>query len=324
MAIFTPKTNIVLSLVVAAGCIVAAFFLSGRATLTPANAQSTQELLREYAVKDTDADGLPDWQESLYGSDPANPNSIDSSMTDKEAVAAGKAELRFRSEEATESFENVPGIPVAPNTLTERFAQEFFGKYLATHGEGVPSEEALTAFVNDAIASLDESEPPRFAASDMGSAPAGMSLNSYVVTAETALLAKAIQAEQNEIFYFSDVVHKDDASALLALKAISDSYGAVADAFATVPAPSEVRAKQLRTANALARMSDVIGKMAAFKTDPLLAFVGLGQYEDAAFGLAAAFAEYKPTLDAAGLTYEQGEAGYQFRMLVETSARAKR
>lgn len=324
MAIFTPKTNIVLSLLIAAGCIAAAFFLSGTNTIAPANAESTQELLRAYAAKDTDADGVPDWQESLYGSDPANPNSIDPSMTDKEAVAAGKAELRFRSEEPELSMEGVPGIEAAPNTLTDRFAQEFLGNYLLTHGGGVPTTEALAAFVDDAITSLDEDAVPHFSASSIGSAPAGTALTTYLVAAENGLFSAAASAPYSELMYFADAVYKDDKDALVALKGIAASYEKVAASFAAVPAPPEARALQLRAANALARMSDVVGKMAVYGSDPLLAFVGLGQYEDAAFELAAAFAAYAPLFDASGHTYVEGEEGYSLQTLVDTSVRANR
>lgn len=322
MAIFTQRTNIILSLIIAAGCIAAAFFLSGRATITPVNAESTQELLKAYATKDTDSDGLADWQEDLYGSDPANPRSIDRSMTDKEAVDAGKAELRFKSEEPEISLGSVPGIEAAPNTLTERFAQEFLGQYLLTHGTGVPTEEALTAFVNDAIASLDENPTPSFSVSSIGSAPQGTSLESYVGAAEAALLTPTVRAKESEIFYFSDAVYKSDAEALEALATISASYDTLASAFAKVPAPSEARAKQLRTANALAHMGEVIGKMASYGEDPLLAFVGFGQYETAAFELAASFADFQSVFVATGRTYAPGETGYQFWQMVQTGLRA--
>src|SRR3989344_3578766 len=76
------------ALIIGAGFIVVAF-LSSHPVASPVSAESTAELLKAYAAKDTDGDGLPDWQEALYGTDPTNPRSVQASMTDAEAVAKG-------------------------------------------------------------------------------------------------------------------------------------------------------------------------------------------------------------------------------------------
>src|SRR5262245_15469456 len=108
MPLSVRTTSIIASLLIAGGMMAAAFWLSGPART--ANALSTEEILAAYAVRDADADGLPDWQEALYGTDPANPHSIDASMTDAEAVAKGMVAPRFESEPAAAVSAEAPGV----------------------------------------------------------------------------------------------------------------------------------------------------------------------------------------------------------------------
>src|SRR3569833_2132398 len=70
----------------------AAYLLSGPTFFTShtANAESTDELLKAYANKDTAAAGLPDWQEALYGTDPNKAISNSFGIPDGEAAREGK------------------------------------------------------------------------------------------------------------------------------------------------------------------------------------------------------------------------------------------
>ncbi|MDP3402478.1 MAG: thrombospondin type 3 repeat-containing protein, partial [bacterium] len=88
-------------------------------------AQSSEELLREYAAKDSDSDGLPDWQEALYGTDPFNPESFRVGILDGEAVAQGLIEPRVtvRAEKEPTNLDSIPGTVAAPSSLTDRFSQ---------------------------------------------------------------------------------------------------------------------------------------------------------------------------------------------------------
>src|SRR3989344_2462375 len=67
-----------------------AFFM-GRGTKVSnvAEASGESSLLAAVATQDSDHDGLPDWEEALYGTDPKNADSKDLGMTDGEAVAQG-------------------------------------------------------------------------------------------------------------------------------------------------------------------------------------------------------------------------------------------
>ena len=70
----TRTVPIIVASVVAAALIAVAFVASGPipflGSFKIADAATSAELLKAYATKDADQDGLPDWQEALYGTDP--------------------------------------------------------------------------------------------------------------------------------------------------------------------------------------------------------------------------------------------------------------
>ena len=71
MSFFSTKAgSITIAVAFAVIVITGAWFLSKPGGASLANAESTEALLKSYAIQDTDGDGLPDWEESLYGTDP--------------------------------------------------------------------------------------------------------------------------------------------------------------------------------------------------------------------------------------------------------------
>src|SRR5512133_1855569 len=111
--------------------VVGAYILArgiGSPPLAEASAESA--LLKAIAVRDSDSDGLPDWEEALYGADPQNPDSFRLGMTDSQAVARGlvvpKAIADIATATSSPSGEVVDtSLPPAPaeGTLTAAFSK---------------------------------------------------------------------------------------------------------------------------------------------------------------------------------------------------------
>lgn len=280
-----------------------------------AGAQSSEELLREYAAKDSDTDGLPDWQESLYGTDPLNPESFKPGTKDGEAVAQGLIEpkVAVRADDEPADIASIPGVTAAPSSLTDRFAQTLLKQYLTNRGENPPSSAEIVAFVEAGISDLsaENASPARFALADVTvSGETGTAaLTAYAARVEAAFAQNTVSADRNELSYFSDAL-KDDAGALNRIKSVSGAYADIANALIAIPVPSEARQAHLAIANALMHMSDTSGDMAALKTDPLRALMGIGLYEKYADELIAAFTNLNGVFAARQVAIPEGNPGY--------------
>jgi len=282
-----------------------------------AEAQSSEELLREYAAKDSDTDGLPDWQEALYGTDPLNPESFRAGIKDGEAVAQGLIDpaVVVRAPGELTDPDTIPGTTALPNSVTDRFARAFFSQYILKRGEVPPTSEEAATFVKASIDDLVASSEPlaQFSASDvLTSGDSGAAaLTAYAARAETSLASENIRPAKNELFYFSDAV-KGNKDAINSIEKISKAYKASAEVFIKTPVPQEASRAHLAIANALMNMGNVTEDMATLSDDPLRALVGIGSYEKRSEQLAAALSGMHGIFSARQVAIPDGMSGAEF------------
>lgn len=326
----SQRTTILLSLIVAVIVIGGAWMISGHhyPSFGVANAESSDELLKAYAAKDTDADGLPDWEEALYGTNPNDAHSVRPNLTDADAVAQGLVTPHYAGTASAtttgESLANeVPGTAAKPGSLTDQFSQQFFDNYLSTRGGAVPSANDMQAFVTNAVTQLQASQvrTNAFSASDMkisGSGPDALRI--YAASAQAAFSANATRLPYDELTYFSDAVEKNDAGALANVSAIAKSYSDTAAALAKTIAPQELADAHLSLINAMARLGATITDMAAVNDDPIRGMLGLGNYSGDSVAFASALADVKAAYDAVNITIPAGTAGSSFWNLMSAGA----
>ena len=288
-----------------------------------AGAQSSEELLREYAAKDSDTDGLPDWQEALYGTDPLNPESFQTGIKDGEAVAQGLIEPKVAVRPAGEvtDLDSIPGTKAAPSSLTDRFAQTLLTQYLSNRGATVPTSEEIVTFVEAGIENLasESASPNAFTLAEIAVAADGTAaLSEYAAAAERAFALNTVTADTNELAYFSAALKGDDA-ALAKIASIGNAYEEIANALMRIPVPGEARQAHLSIANALMHLSETSADMASMNTDPLRALMGIGLYDKYATELVAGFTNLNGVFEARQVSIPEGASGYY---IVKTAASA--
>ncbi len=308
--------------------VIGAYIASGRQVpILSVNAESSEELLKEYAVKDTDSDGLADWEEALYGTDPRDAHSVRATLTDKEAVTQGIATPRYAGQSfaaATSTVAvEVPGVPAAPDSLTEQFSRLFFSNYMTTRGDAPPSPEAAQSFVTSAVAELTAThgQTIAYAAGEVRVSGSGAAaLRTYAVAVENAFFANDPKQTASELAYFQDAVQKGDTSGLSKLAIISNAYAGLGRDLMTISVPTEAATAHLSFANAVARLSTSVADMGAFEKDPLRAMLGLGQYENDAESFRTALTLLAEAFTSNNLVLTPGEAGYYTYNMVQTAA----
>lgn len=306
---------------------VSAYFLSGPVPwLKTASAESTHDLLVAYAAKDSDNDGLPDWEEAIYGTDPNNPHSVSPTLTDGEAVAQGVVKPKFQTATTTPvDARSLPGPTAGPSTLTDQFAQQFFAEYLATHGPTTPTPDEVATFVEQGITNFEANQviPDAYNAGEVrvsGNGPDA--LLSYAAAAEKALSGTSGTHDQTEIGYFSDAVEQGKTGELAQVKEIGSAYSAMASAYIKLSVPAEAATPHLAIANALARLGTDISNMSLLATDPLRAFLGLAAYQKDAPALAAALANMDAVYVNEQVAVPEGVPGSTFYALLGKSKAA--
>lgn len=303
-------------------------YLLARGVESPSLAQASTEtaLLQAIATKDSDSDGLPDWEEMLYGTDPNTTDTFQLGMTDGAAVAKGLivpkaiADIQIAtSSQATNSDIDYAASGLAAPTegsLTDAFSKNFFTLYVAAkqanNGNDL-SDAEIQNVANEALRSLTSSIA---SAQDFKSTSALRvsgsgtdALRAFAANAEIMFVKNSANATTSELVYLQSVVENNDATALVHLVSIAKAYRDSAAGLSALPVPGELAASDLALVNALMRVSEIISDFARVNTDPLTAILALQQYVPAAQSLGKAFIAIGETYAAAGITFPDGTPG---------------
>jgi hypothetical protein len=304
----SPRTvRISAALLISVLFIAAGWFLAPSLQARLANADSTQAALEAYAKKDTDKDGLPDWKESLYGTDPTNPHSVTASLTDGEAVAQGKVAPKFSSsasstaaEIANTSEDDLFTVDQAtPGSVTDEFAKSFLETYVNEDGGqgNMSQDQIVSGLTSDFGSRISAKIHSSYSASSV-TISSSATVSSYVSAVETAFTTHS--AHQDPDALITTFVTNDDPSAKPGLLALAASYKATAADIAKVPVPASLSATDLALLQSLDLLSQSMTVIAGYKQDPLATLGALGVYQGSATSLATAVSALATAVRAEG------------------------
>ena len=326
--------RVVIAMLFSAALVAGAYELaSGVASPPTAQASSESAALQAIATKDSNGDGLPDWEKVLYGI-PLTSTTTDYfhlGMTDGQAVARGlivpKAIANLPLAATTTSSmvtdSSLPPPP-APGTLTAAFAQNFFTLYLAAkqaNGGANLSQTQLQTIATEALNQLSASvtAAPDFKnLQDLSvtAATDSNSLKSFANAAGAVFLANTANASTSEVNYLRDAVQNNDTGALVHIAMIAKAYRDTATGLAALPVPSTLAPYDLAIINALARLSEILTDFTKVNSDPLSAMLALQQYPNAVQALGNGFIGVNSVYVTANVTMAPTDPGAQFVNLI--------
>jgi hypothetical protein len=294
-----------------------------------AQASTEAALLQAIATKDSDSDGLPDWQEALYGTDPHKTDSLNLGITDGDAVAKGLIVPKAIADVAgtpssapldtTVDYASEGLTPPSPNTLTDAFAKTFFTLYLSAKetngGNDLTSdqttsiaEQAMTQFAQTITPTADFKETADIKISGRGPD----ALRTYAISAEAILLKNKTDATMSEVEYLGRAIESGDPSASVHLAALAKAYRNTAVGLAALPVPEEIASQMLSIINAVMRLGAIDDDFSRANEDPLTAMLALQQYPPTELSAEHAFAALADTYTANGVVLPNGTPGASF------------
>ena len=290
---FSSRTNrIVGSLIVATLLIGGAYISSGQTIFSHqvASAESTDDLLKSYAAKDSDGDGLPDWEEALYGTDPNKAISNPFGIPDGEAVAEGKLgpqtlKDQLPKTDAPTPVSDLPGTDPASGSVTEQFSEQFLQAYMAKSNGQPLSDTDQQDLVNSLL-------------QNVGSLTAGMFDSHYTIvsihtnTSESVLtyaggVEDIIQAHDvaqgnaEPITLMQSLLENSDESARTKLKTLSDSYAAITKDLVAQSVPPSLAANHLMLIQSFDSLAKATAAVTNYEKDPVAVLGSLKIFQPA-------------------------------------------
>lgn len=289
---------------------------------TAAQASTETELLKAIASKDSDNDGLPDWEEALYGTDAHNADSFNLGMTDGEAVAKGlivpKAIANIQSATSTSATGN--------GTLTSAFAQDFFTLYVAAkqaNGGTELTDEQTNVLVNQALNQLSRTTPTTTGVKTItdvqvsGTGPEA--LRSFAIEAEKVFQKNMSTVAVNEIQDLQDAVQNNDIEALTRLAGTAQIYKNYAAGLLALPVPQELAKDDLALINAMLVRSEADDDFTRVNTDPLTTMLALQQFSQTESTFWDVFSNISAVYASSDVVLPNGTPGASFVNVIANS-----
>ena len=306
-------------------------FAHGIGSPPVAEASAETALLQAIASKDSDGDGLPNWEESLYGTDPNNLDTFHLGMTDGEAVQKGlivpKAIAVIPVATSTAST-NTDGVdyaadgltPPTEGTLTDTFAQSFMQLYLsakaANNGADLTddqtnalAEQSMTQFIQNFVPVSDFKTAADIKV--LGTGPDA--LRAFASAAEAVLKKNStVTMTKSELEYLEDAVQNNDSDALDHLTALAKAYQDTAAGLAALPVPQELATDGLAIINATMRLGKIDADFARVNSDPLVTMLALQQFQETELAAESAFTNLASVYADSGVVIPNGTPGASF------------
>lgn len=236
------------------------------------------EILGNLVNKDTDGDGIQDWEEGLWGTDPNNKETTQG-ILDSVAIEKLKAEQTgFQQEESLPEEENEENL-----TKTDAFSREFFSTVATLNQNGAMDDATIEKLGTSLAEQIKNSTPQKiFTVSDIKIAkkdtPETVKIynnaldglqNKYPVKYNVLDVLQEFAGDENNI----------NPDALNDLDPIIEQSRNIINDIAKISVPQSLLTLHLEFLNALERIMENLVDIQLYDTDTIVALSAISQYE---------------------------------------------
>ena len=241
---------------------------------------SGDEILGDVLSRDTDKDGILDWEEGLWGTDPTKKDTNDDGVSDKEEIGRMKAERAATSGEPASADSS--GEASEENlTQTDKFARELFSTVAALSQSGEIDDNTV-AQITDSLASQIQNPVQRkiFLMSDIKITQdnSQTAIEKYITEMNTLEPVKenATDILQESLTEDGDI----DGTVLSKLNPIVEEISNFINGMGELEVPQKLASSHLELMNALERLKENLEDVQLIDTDAIVALGAMAQYEN--------------------------------------------
>lgn len=210
---------------------------------------------------DADNDGVPDWKEILWSTDPQNPDSDGDGIGDAEEIASG----------SNPTGESVDDTYIAPSALTptEAVSRELFAGYAEYRQDGILDISEANSAVSEVLGRNIAAQAPAttYDLSDL-SIESDVSVSAYE-TALATTFRKMTEIREYELVTFGRAVESEDFAELEKLNHAAAVYTEVVADILAMEVPTALASQHLEVVNSLSALGGATGALTTWSGDPL-------------------------------------------------------
>jgi hypothetical protein len=250
--------------------------------------------VKDLVNKDTDTDGIPDWEEILWGLDP-NKKETTPGVPDGTTISKLKASQATGVEIAAED-QNIENL-----TQTDKFSRELFSTLVALSQNGT-IDETTAEKISGSLAEQIQNSAQRkmFISSDLKilNDNSIKAIKNYKNTTDN--IPKKYTTESNVLDILQRFIVDEntvDPSVLVELDPIIAQAQNMIDEILKMSVPQILASTHLNFLNAGQGLLENVSDIRLFDTDPIVAMGGIGKYEESLASFQSAFVILAETIN---------------------------
>lgn len=229
------------------------------------------------SASDRDNDGLKDWEEEIYQSDPANPDTDGDGTPDGDEVAANRDPLVAGPDDKATA--NPAAFDSAEESITTKFLlgirQSLTPNMIAALQQGAVAPDELKG-LSDALATIDPKTLVTTAAVTrnditVSNATGGEAARAYFNAVADGIVAAFTPVRGREEAVFKKIAENGDLGNVSGLDPVIAAYTSAIDRIRAIPVPREYATFAIEDLSNLTRSRDVLQAIRASGDDPLRA-----------------------------------------------------
>lgn len=242
---------------------------------------SGDEQVGDLVNRDTDQDGVPDWEESLYGTDPTKKDTNGDGVPDNVEVARMQG---ASSQNGEINFNAQGGANGNSLTQTDQLSQELFSTVAALNQAGQIDQNTVDTLSNSIAEKVQNSAPRKiFLLADLKITQNDdrLAVKNYNDTLNS-IYSKYPLPKNTVVDVLSKFVIDEnnvDESVLPQLDPIIKQTNNIINAMATMKVPASLAPLHLDMLNALEKLSENVSDIRQYDTDIIIAISGISQYQ---------------------------------------------
>lgn len=321
-----PSKKIIL-ITVACAMAVVGIYLSSRTKneqsfqATPEKVASdivVNEEIKTTSSIDTDGDGLKDWEEVLWKTDPLKADTNGNGISDGKEVATTKQLQNSQQMSATIGIKKVASTPATENlTLTDQLAMQTFAQYINYKQTGVP---ITPEFTDQLIKNILGNEPlkqdlAKFTSKNLKNiieTENGDTIHAYGNDLWDIIMRNTPKnvALENEYVILLTAIQKNDEKELKKLDPLANGYKNTINEMLTMKVPRSAVERHLDLLNNMNTILALIEDMQVYFTDSARGFSAITYYKDRVPELKASLEKLIAYFKEKNITYVEEESGY--------------
>lgn len=267
-------------------------------------------------TKDSDGDGLKDWEEVLLGTDPHNPDTDGDGTSDGKEVAAGRNPLIKGPNDNAKSVAETANAKKEALTQTDLVARDFFARYMELNQAGLAGDSQSQADLIGQVLKngMVLSTPKLYAQKDIlvSADDSAAAIKRYGNEVGAIFKKYSNPNARNEVVIAKESVEAEKPEALKEIDPIITTYKNIVTNLLKVSAPQSLAENHLKLVNSLSTLLFCAESLRKIDKDAVAGIQGTSLWLGAATDLNQSFITLKSSFTSNGITYAAGEPGSFF------------